>query len=129
MPKGFYTQCLCVLLKKPVPLSRVIDCLGNYEITAKNEKPNEHWAIIGASCILPYRTDINGLATVDIVDHRWPDDLGNPETTPEIFFPWSLGAFGPAAFPGCLERAAAYSWRLEQAEEMPKKHRAFVRAR
>jgi Domain of unknown function (DUF4261) len=128
MPKGFHTQCLAVLLKKPVRLSRVLDCLGNYEITAKNDK-YDNWAITGPSCIIPFRPEVNGLATVDIVEQPWPDDLGNPETSPEIFFPWSLGAFGPAAFPGCLERAAQYSWQLEQAESYAEKHRAFIRAR
>jgi len=128
MPKGFHTQCLCVLLRKPVPLKWILDCLGNYEITASNES-FDNWAISGPACIIPFRPEINGLVTVDIVPHRWPDHMGDPKTSPEIFGPWTLGAFGPASFPGCLERAAAYSWQEEGAEALAKKHRAFIRAR
>jgi len=128
MPKGFHTQCLCVLLKQPVPLPRLLECLNHYDITAHNES-FDNWAITGPACIIPFRPEANGLATVDIVPHPWPDDLGHPETSPEIFFPWTLGAFGPASFPGCLQRAAEYSWQLEGAEELAKRHRAFLRAR
>src|SRR5260370_2353696 len=108
MPKGFHTQCLCVLLKKPIRLSHLLDCLGNYEISDKTETGYK-WAITGPACAIPFRPEVNGIATVDIVDRVWPDDLGHPETAPEIFFPWSFGSFGPAAFPECLIRAALSS--------------------
>jgi Domain of unknown function (DUF4261) len=128
MPKGFYTQCLCVLLKKPVSLSRLLQTLSDFEIAAHNES-YDNWAISGPACIIPFRLEVNGLITVDVVERTWPDDMGDPQTSPEIFGPWSLGAFGPAAFPGCLQRAVEFGWRLEQAEAFAQKHRAFIRAR
>jgi hypothetical protein len=128
MPKGFHTQCLCVLLKKPVSLAQLLGCLGNYEITAQNES-FDNWAICGPACAIPFRPEINGMVIVDIVARPWPDDLGHPETSPKIFGPWALGAFGPAAFPGCMQRAAAYSFQLPEAETFARKHKAFIRAR
>ena len=78
---------------------------------------------------IAFRPEINGIILVDCLEEKWPDDMGNPATNPKVFSAWSLGAFGPYVFPGCLERASGQSWIWEPGQRVPDMHFGFIRLR
>ena len=53
--------------------------------------------------------------------------MGDPDESPERFIAWSLGQYGPLAFPGCLQRAGEQSWGWDEGAEAIKEHKAHVR--
>jgi hypothetical protein len=87
------------------------------------------WAFGGPTVIVPFRPESNGFVAVDTVDRVWPDDMGDPEDGTMVFGAWSMGHFGPFAFPGNLERATQQSWHWEEGKTAPLGHRAFLRVR
>jgi hypothetical protein len=126
--KGFYTQGICTLLAEEPTLDAVADSLHEFEIV-KRVAPVGQWPFGGPSVIIPYRPDVNGFVSVDIVNHPWPDHMGDPENESTLFGAWSMGHFGPSAYPGNLARAAAQSWEWPEGESVPGRHSAFVRIR
>jgi Domain of unknown function (DUF4261) len=74
-----------------------------------------------------YKDEANGHLLVTPSTEPWPDDLGDPESAPEKFIAWSLGQFGPLAFPGCLQRAGEQCWGWEEGAEAATGHSAHVR--
>lgn len=127
MPKGMYTQGLCVLLKDAVDLDQIAAVLSEFEICKRIDE-NENWFFSGPSLILAYDIESNGLVAVDIVDQTWPDPMGSPEE-PELFAAWSFGNFGPYTFPGGLARASQHCWAWEPGRTIAASHRAFIRVR
>lgn len=126
MPKGIYTQTVCVLLEQPVKLPAVQKRLLAYDITGQLEGA-EKWAFGGPGLVIAYRPDVNGMVVVDTVDHTWPDEMGMNDT--DVFGAWSIGLFGPFAYPDGLARAADQCWAWPDGKEMPMKHQAFLRVR
>jgi hypothetical protein len=129
MPKGFFTQGLAVLLEENVPLDEIAALLANLPIVRRIDTPEVGWEMSGPALILAFRPEVRGTVTVDVVDRPWPDDMGHPETAPDLFAAWGMGYFGPGAYPGGLQRAVQQSWRWEGAEPVVAGHRAFVRVR
>ena len=103
-------------------MSRRISCRGR-------NPPSENWELGGPSLTVGYRPEVNGVILVDVVDHVWPDDMGDPEETPMLFGAWSAGHFGPFASPGGLARAGEQSWSWPDGKDVPEKHKAFLRIR
>ncbi len=131
MPKGLYTQAIAVLLEKPLPLQEVRDVLWDFQ---KSEEDNEAldgdgWAISGPGFSLMFDEETNGVATLDIIDRTWPDDMGDPQQNPMVFMAWSMGNFGPGTFPGSLERACEHAWSWQEAGREVPRHKAFIRLR
>jgi hypothetical protein len=126
--KGMFTAGACVLFERPVSLEALADALGEFEIVNRSEA-GEHWAFGGPSVSLAFRPDINGYVALDTVDQPWPDHMGDPKTDPMLFGAWSMGHFGPFAFPNGLTRAAQHSWGWPEGKTIPKRHSAFVRIR
>lgn len=129
MAKGFFTQGLAVLFEEAVALDEITGLLSGFPVTRRTNAPEVGWELSGPALVLAFRPEVNGSVTVDVVDHPWPDDMGHPERAPELFAAWSMGYFGPGAFPGGLQRAVQQSWRWEGAEAAVERHRAFVRIR
>lgn len=127
MAKGFFTQGLVVLFERAPSL----DALASlYLPLLANRKEDGAGWLSGPSLVLRYRPEVNGFIAVDVVDRPWPDDMGHPQKAPELFAAWSMGHFGPFAFPGSLERACQQSWQLSgRPDEQVARHRAFVRLR
>ncbi len=126
--KGFYTQGIAVLLDREAALDGVTDCLRDYRVTMRPQG-TEEWAFGGPTVLIPYRPEVNGFVSVDVVNHPWPDHMGDPKAEPMLFGAWAMGYFGPGAFPGNLERAALQSWHWPEGKSVPQRHRAFVRVR
>ncbi len=128
MAKGMFTQCLCILLRKAISIGQIETALKHFELRGRHDA-NEIWAFSGPSVTLAYLEAVNGYVTVDVVDSPWPDGMGDPQNEPMIFGAWSMGHFGPFAFPGGLQRAAQHCWNWEPGRMMPMQNRAFIRIR
>jgi hypothetical protein len=126
--KGLFTQGVAVLLKEPVPLDDIEPFLGPFKIVKRNDE-FKNWEFGGPTLVLAYRPEVNGLVSVDVVDRPWPDSMGDPKTETMLFGAWSMGHFGPSAFPGNLERARQHCYVWKQGSETAGQHQSFIRIR
>lgn len=126
--KGFFSQGVAVLFQRAPTLDVLASVVPSPVL--RRIEPASEWALSGPSLVLGYRPEVNGLFSVDVVARPWPDDMGSPEGAPMVFGAWSMGHFGPFAYPGNLERACqqAWTWR-ESPRAVIDRHRAFVRIR
>src|SRR5213595_2300860 len=109
MAKGFFTQGAAVLLSRAPTLDEIERLLHSFRIVRRDDeggKPD----LSGPSVILAFRPEVNGYVSVDLQSRPWPDHMGDPKSDPMLFGAWSMGHFGPLAFPGSLERAGHQSW-------------------
>jgi Domain of unknown function (DUF4261) len=125
MAKGLFTQGMCVLLRQPVSISDLEAKLKEFPLIGRTE------AVDGSetqeTLVLAYRPEVGGRLLVTASENPWPDEMGDPDESPDRFVAWSLGQFGPLAFPGCLQRASEQSWGWEDAPALVKEHSAHVR--
>ena len=128
MPKGMFTQGVCVLLERPVSLDEVEPALSGYDVRGRRDGSGE-WAFGGPSLIVAYQPETNGLVCVDIVDRPWPDHMGDAKTESITFGAWAMGHFGPFAYPRGLERSAQQCWGWEPGRSIAERHNAFLRIR
>jgi len=126
--KGHFTQGVAVLLERPASLDEIESRLDSFHVVARRE-PAEEWAMGGPTLLVEYRPQANGYLSVDVVDRPWPDHMGDPKQEPMVFGAWSMGHFGPFAFPGNLQRAAEHCWAWEPARTIADPHQAFLRIR
>src|SRR5690349_3554554 len=126
--KIFYTQGLAILLRRAMTLDAIESCLDGFTIVSRQEESTD-WHLSGPSLVVAYRPEVNGCVMVDIVDHPWPDQMGDPKTEPELFGQWHLGQFGPGTRPGSLKRACEHAWTWPDGHSVPLQHRAFIRIR
>jgi len=125
--KGFFTQGVAVLLKQKVTLGDIEPLLKPFKIV-KRKDDFEKWEFSGPSFVVEYQPEVNGFVSIDIVDQVWPDKMGDPKNEITLFGAWSMGHFGPFAFPGALERAKEHClWK--QGPETVAQHQCFIRIR
>ncbi len=131
MPRGLFSQSLCVLLERTPSLDELQGALAGFaQRNASPRRDNATWFGGFDEVLLPYREELNGHVLVDIVDRRWPDSMGDPKDEQELFGAWTMGAFGPGAYPGNLQRAVAHAFHWpEGAVEIAQKHTAIIRLR
>jgi hypothetical protein len=125
MAKGLFTQGMCILMRKPVSIDQVQARLSAFELVGRHESPEDEES--PETLVLNYRAEAGGHLLVTPSSIGWPDDMGDPDESPERFIAWSLGQYGPLAFPGCLQRAGEQSWGWEEGAEAIKEHTAHVR--
>jgi Domain of unknown function (DUF4261) len=128
MARGMFTQCLTVLFKEAPPIEALAEALSGFAVHGVHAATN-HWALGGPSVSLMFNPDANGLALVDTVDQRWPDDMGDPQKQQAIFGAWTTGNFGPLTDPGGLGRAMQQCWVWKEGRTVAAEHRGFVRVR
>jgi hypothetical protein len=128
VPKGFFTQGVCVLLDRPASVHAVESAIEGFEVRGHRD-PSESWALGGPTLIVEYRAESNGFVAVDTVDQRWPDHMGDSKNDTMIFGAWSMGHFGPFAYPGSLQRAALHCPSWDLGRTIPERHKAFIRVR
>ncbi|HTC92852.1 MAG TPA: DUF4261 domain-containing protein [Terriglobales bacterium] len=126
--KGLFTQGVAILTAQPLALDELRSLLSEYRVL-RTVKPGADWPLGGASALIDYREEINGLAQIDTVDHPWPDGMGDPKNDPTIFYAWSMGFFGPFAYPRGLKRATEQACSWPDAKTIVPRHRAFLRIR
>lgn len=125
MPKGIFTRGMAILLSKAVPLEAIAERLGDFRIAKRIEAGADAF-LPGSSLLVAYRPEVNGYVSLEVVDQCWPDQLGDPKADHKLFAAWGMGYFGPAAWPGGLERACEYSYGFPKDRLVPQ-HQAFVR--
>jgi hypothetical protein len=126
MPKGFFSQTICLLLSRPVSLDELEPLLADFEVLKRTEA-SETPEIAGPGLSISYRPEVNGLVVVDLQSGRWPDHLGGPEEESMLFGAWTMGHYGPFTFPGNLERAVQQAWHWKEAGAAVEQHQAFLR--
>jgi hypothetical protein len=124
MAKGLFTQGMCVLLRRPMTMTEIMNRLTAFELVARQESDDED---APETLVYDFRPEVGGHLLVTPTSSRWPDDMGDPDESPERFVAWSLGQFGPLAFPGGLERASTQSWGWDGASDAVSEHTAHVR--
>lgn len=125
MAKGLFTQGICVLLEHTIDVKQIESALSGFEIVGRHPASGNDDAT--DTLVLKYRPDAGGHVLVTLAPQPWPDDMGDPEESAELFVAWSLGQFGPLAFPGCLARACDQSWGWKEGAELAKRHQAHIR--
>lgn len=125
MAKGLFTQGICVLLEQAIDPKEIEFALSGFEIVGRHDSLGS--ADPTTTLVLQFRPEVAGHVLVSFSAQPWPDDMGDPEDSAELFVAWSLGQFGPLAFPGCLSRACEQSWGWEEGREASKRHVAHIR--
>jgi hypothetical protein len=130
MPKGFFSQTLCLLTDGTTTVGDIQSALRSAKIPiAKELPPGDQWAFSGPGLLVPFRPDVNGTVNIDLVNQPWPDAMGHPKSDPIVFGAWTMGFFGPFTYPGNFERACQHTWNWEDAPTIAPIHRGFIRLR
>lgn len=128
MPKGIFTQGVIVLTNRSISIDEVAAALSGFELRGVREGSDE-WALGGTSLQVSYDESVNGIVTLDAIDHPWPDHMGDPKDEAILFGAWAMGNFGPFAYPGGLSRASQQSWNWEGGRNIADQHTGFIRLR
>ncbi len=128
MPRGFFTQSAYVLFEREPPLDAIDRALGWLSPRERLSPRGEGWLGGAPELAHRFRKDANGTLVVDAVARPYPDAMGDPERDMDTFACWSVGGFGPLAFPGALARAVQHTTLATIASEVAR-HRALVRLR
>lgn len=130
MAKGFFTQGVCLLTDGKASLHDIKSALLQQGFDIVKELPaRENLPLSGPSLVVAFLPDVNGYAAVDVVNQPWPDSMGDPKSDPSTFAAWSMGHFGPLAFPGGLARARQHPWAWKPSQSISEGHRGFIRLR
>ena len=130
MAKGFFTQGVSLLTNGQTTFDSVKAALLAQRFEIVKESPaQENWAFSGPTLVVAFRPNVNGYVVVDVVNHPWPDSMGDPKSDSMTFAAWSTGHFGPFAFPGSLARARQHAWAWQPAQTISEGHRGFIRIR
>lgn len=114
------------MLSEPVSLDSVRERLApHYNVVKENAGPG-NW-LSGPSLTVEFNPVINGYIVVDLIDRPWPDHMGDPKEEPELMGAWSMGYFGPYAYPNGLNRAVNQAWHWAGAAAAVSRHTAFIR--
>ena len=126
--RGFYSQGVAILFTEPPSIPDLREHLSEIDVVAETPA-SELPEIGGPSLTVSYRPELNGMVNVDVWPHPWPDHMGSPDEEPMLFGAWSMGHFGPGAYPGGLERAIQQAWFDADAPAVAEEHQAVVRLR
>lgn len=130
MAKGIFTQGVVVLTNGQPTINELRLALNGHGIEVVKQTPDVgRWALGGPTLLVPFRPEVNGYTAIDLVDRPWPDAMGDPKTDLDTFGAWSMGYFGPFAFPGGLARARQHAWAWEPGATIADGHQGFVRIR
>lgn len=129
MPRGFFTQSATVLFTEAPSIDAVEAALASLGAPIQRRETDPGWISGGAELLVPFGEAPAGVVHVDVLDAPWPDDMGHPEERPDVFAAWTMGAFGPQAFPHNLARAGQQAVAFPEAGEAIAAHRGFVRLR
>jgi hypothetical protein len=123
MPKGLHTQSMAVLFASAPDMAAVAAALG--APGAEPAAAEAGWMGGGPRVRLALKG--HGTVIVEAFDRPWPDGMGDPQGDPMLFGAWSMGFFGPFAWPEGLRRAAQQAWGWRGAADAVAAHGGFVR--
>lgn len=119
---------MVILISQETSIQEIQCLLPDFRVV-KEVPASDHSQFAGPSLIIEYNKEVNGCVSVDVVNQPWPDDMGEPKSKSMLFAAWSMGHFGPFAFPNGLQRAVQQSWRWPEAKSLVNEHRGFIRFR
>ena len=131
----FFTQSSYVLTIRPPSIDEVERLLQKHFTIEGRTSPKEgeesksSWAMADSALMVRMAGVETGRLLVDVVDSKWPDEMGDPQRRQSLFNAWSTGAFGPLVYPGALTRAARQAWIWKQASGAARAHLGFIRVR
>ncbi|MCA9528201.1 MAG: DUF4261 domain-containing protein [Myxococcales bacterium] len=125
---SLFTQSAYILTSKPFTLDELETLLAAFEVVGHTEKPaDDHWAFGGEGIILS-GVRPGARVIVDVVDRDWVDQI-DADDDPVAQAVWEAGGFGPAVFPGAIERAGKQAWAWKIAGAAVRAHTSYVRLR
>ncbi|TWT50359.1 hypothetical protein Pla22_31010 [Rubripirellula amarantea] len=125
MAKGLFTQGMCVLLRQSLSVERLQELLSSFEFLGTHDSLEDLDS--PQTLVYSFRPEVGGHLLITPSNAVWPDDMGDPDESPERFVAWSLGQYGPLAYPGCLKRSGEQSWGWEDGGERFQEHTSHVR--
>lgn len=126
--KGIYSQGFVVLTERFVELEELRALLPEYPFV-RVVPAGERWEMGGTTAIIDFLPAVNGRVFIDTVPHPWPDHMGDTKDEVMLFGAWTMGHFGPFAYPHGLKRATQQAWSWPEAKEMVPRHQGFIRLR
>lgn len=127
--KGFFTQGGVLLLKHPIVLSELEPIVATFGEARRAGDATDDWTMGGESLVVSLGLDNKAAAAIDMVSRPWPDSMGDTKTDKMVFASWSMGHFGPLAWPGGLERAIGHAWTWPEGRKIARGHTAFIRVK
>jgi len=128
--KGQFTQGFALLTNGQTTIEDIRQALSDADFEIAREGPTSgNWQFGGDALLIPFRPEVNGYLLVDVVDQPWPDSMGGKDTESDAMTlgAWSMGFFGPFAYPGGLERARQHSWAWAEGRQAGLNHHGFIR--
>jgi len=128
MARGLFTQSTTVLFERAPAVDALEQALAQWSpVRRPTDEPS--WISRSDELVIEFDPPNNGMLFLDRGDDPWPDGMGDPQTDPLLFGAWMMGAFGPLAYPGGLERAARQAIAFPNAASHVARHGGFVRLR
>lgn len=126
MAQALFRQGIAVLFESAPTLDAITSAIGAPVL--RRDDDERGW-FSGPRVLVAHRPEVNGYIQIDVVNDAWPDHMGSRDE-PELLGAWSMGHFGPFAYPGSLQRACQHAWHMEtRPDALVQRHRAFVRVR
>jgi hypothetical protein len=90
MPSKVFYAGGAILLRQATTLDEIESCLSGFTIVSRRQESTD-WRLSGPSLVIAYKPEANGYVLVDVVDHCWPDQMGDRRPSPEFFRGVALG--------------------------------------
>src|SRR5690349_13998994 len=119
--KGFFSQGAALLAKDRIEVPELEPLLHPFG-ELRPLRGTSDWTMGNDGFLVPLIPSANGYLAVDFVERTWPDDMGDPQSSSMLFGAWSLGHFGPFAYPRGLQRAREQAWAWPEAKEVATLH-------
>lgn len=122
-----FAHGIAVLFSETPARDSLHSCLREhlFDVEALDPAP---WGWMGSPAFRVFHGCSDRPAVVVQIDpHPWPDHLGNPQETPQLFAAWSMGFMCRGAYPGCLARAQMHCSALSAEDLAAPGHSAMVR--
>ncbi len=126
-----FTHSAYVLTIRPPSIAELERHLKKgFDIEGRTEAESEaNWAMGNGALMVKMDGVSTGRILIDVLDQKWPDDMGSELGKGQLFQAWSGGVFGPLVYPGAMTRAARQAWVWKQASGAARAHIGFVRLR
>src|SRR5260370_9343702 len=130
--KGYLTQSACVLLEYTLTSDQIEQAIKDHNFSlTKYDRGTDLLTLASASVVIDVASHLNAQSSVmiDIMSGPWPDRIPDKDQDSVQFLSWHAGAFGPYAYPGCLERALQECRTWATTSKEVQRHTAWIRLR
>ena len=118
-----FTHSAYVLTIRPPSIAELERHLKKgFDIEGRTEAESEaNWAMGNGALMVKMDGVSTGRILIDVLDQKWPDDMGSELGKGQLFQAWSGGVFGPLVYPGAMTRAArqAWVWKRDEGKLVP----------